>query len=448
MAWLMQVTETLSESLKRGFNVLIEDKELEEKRQNRLSELGKKMDMPGFRPGKIPLSVVKQRYGASVQNEVVNEMVRDSIAQILNERGLRPAIQPHVVLKDESLQEGHNLEFSFEVELVPEFTIPDLSDISLTRLKSTPSEDAIQKALENIASRQRELKDIEEDRPAAKGDILIVDFVGKVDGVEFDGGKGQDVAVELGGSGFIPGFSEQMEGMKRDEKRDITVTFPTDYQATHLAGKEAVFSIHAKALKEGVVPAIDDEMAKKIGLENLDRLKEAVSKQISSEYDQASQMRLKRDLLDVLAGKVDFEVPPGLLKTEFDQIWQHIENERKAGRLDEEDAQKDEETLKSDYHKIAERRVRLGLLLAEIGVKNGISVTQDELLQAMRAEAMRYPGREKEVIEFFRNNPQAVESLRGPLFENKVVNYIIELAKVEDKEVTPEELAEVPPSTI
>lgn len=443
----MQVTETLSESLKRGFTIVIKETQLAEKRDARLAEMGHQMNIPGFRPGKVPLPVVKQRYGETVQNEVLNGAVSDAIKNTLEERGLRAAAQPQITVK-EGYKEGDDLEFSFEVELIPDFEVPDFKGINLTRLKAQPSDEAITKALESIAERQRDFKDIEEKRPAAKGDILVVDFVGKVDGVAFDGGTADDVNVEIGGSGFIPGFAEQIEGMTPGEEKQITVTFPENYQAPNLAGKEATFDIKAKGLKEAVTPEINEEFATKIGLESLDNLKTLISKQIVSEYDQMSHMRLKRDVLDALAGKVTFEIPAGLLNAEFDQIWQRIESDRQADRLDEEDKAKDEETLKADYRKIAERRVRLGLLLVEIGRLNSIAVTDEELTQAMRSEAMRYPGKEKEVIEFFQKNPQAIDSLRGPIYENKVIDYILELANIEDKEVSAEELAEMPPSKV
>lgn len=443
----MQVTETLSESLKRGFTIVIKETQLAEKRDARLAEMGHQMNIPGFRPGKVPLPVVKQRYGETVQNEVLNDAVSDAIKNTLEERGLRAAAQPQITVK-EGYKEGDDLEFSFEVELIPDFEVPDFKGINLTRLKAQPSDEAITKALESIAERQRDFKDIEEKRPAANGDILVVDFVGKVDGVAFDGGTADDVNVEIGGSGFIPGFAEQIEGMTPGEEKQITVTFPENYQAPNLAGKEATFDIKAKGLKEAVTPEINEEFATKIGLESLDNLKTLISKQIVSEYDQMSHMRLKRDVLDALAGKVTFEIPAGLLNAEFDQIWQRIESDRQADRLDEEDKAKDEETLKADYRKIAERRVRLGLLLVEIGRLNSIAVTDEELTQAMRSEAMRYPGKEKEVIEFFQKNPQAIDSLRGPIYENKVIDYILELANIEDKEVSAEELAEMPPSKV
>lgn len=443
----MQVTETLSESLKRGFKIVIEQTQIADKKKHRLIEMGKQMNIPGFRPGKVPLPVVKQRYGKSVHNEIVNDAISQAINSTLDERGLRAASQPNIALS-ENYKEGDDLEFSFEVELIPDFEVPDFKGFTLTRYKAKPIDEAIQKSIETIAERQKEFKDIEEVRPATDGDVLVVDFVGKVDGVAFEDGTAENVNVEIGGAGFIPGFAEQIEGMPPGEKKQITVTFPENYQAPNLAGKQATFDIHAKSLKQAIIPEVNDAFATKLGMESLDKLKQLVEKQINAEYEQLTQMRLKREILDLLSEKVNFELPKGLLENEFAQIWKRIENDRKSNQLDEDDKAKDEETLKAEYRKIAERRVRLGLVLVEIGKQNSISVTEEELSQAMRSEAMRYPGKEKEVIEFFQKNPQAVESLKGPIYENKVISYILELAHINDKEVTFEELSEMPEATL
>jgi len=449
IAWPMQVTETLSEGLKRGFTVTVPASDLETRRTARLKEVGGEMSLPGFRPGKVPLAIVKQRYGAAVQGEILEQTVNDATNSVLTERGLRPATQPKVELVSGVEPEGKaDLEFKIELEVLPEISQPDLSDLALTRLKSTPSAETIDKALTDIAKRQRTFEDIEESRPAVVGDIVTVDFLGKVDGVAFDGGTAEDVNVEIGGEGFIPGFAEQIEGISPGDEKVITVTFPADYQAENLAGKEATFDIKAKGLKRAVDPAVDDDLAKKIGFEGLEQVRELISKQVAEEYEQLSRLRIKRELLDALALKTDFEAPEGMVEAEFAQIWSRVESDRAAGQLDDEDKDKDEDTLRADYRKIAERRVKLGLLLAEIGRANNITVTQDEMMRAVRAEAMRYPGQEQAVFEFFGKNPQAAESLRGPIFENKVVDYVIELAKVEEKEVTPEELAEVPPADL
>lgn len=444
----MQVTETLSEGLKRGFTVTVPAAEIASKRDARLKEVAANLNLPGFRPGKVPVSLAKQRYGESVWAEVLEQTVSDALRNVFDERGIRPAGQPKVDLVSGQTDDGKDLEFTVEAEILPEIAVPDLSDLALTRLKANVSDEAINKVLEDIAKRGRNFEVVEEVRPVAKGDVVAIDFVGKRDGVPFEGGSAEDVNVEIGGEGFIPGFAEQIEGMKPGEEKVITVTFPEDYGATELAGKEATFDIKAKQIKKPVDAPIDDELAKKMGFESLDQLKDLIRKQIEGEYDQLSRLRIKRELLDELAKKTDFTAPEGMVDAEFNQIWARVEEDRKSGQLDDEDKNKDEETLRADYRKIAERRVKLGLLLAEIGRKNNITVTPDELGRAVRAEAMRYPGQEKQVFEFFQKNPQAAESLRGPIFENKVVDYLIELAKVTDKEVTPEELSDIPPANI
>ncbi|NPD67932.1 trigger factor [Lichenicola cladoniae] len=445
----MQVTETLNQGLKRGFTVVVPASELEIKRHAKLTELGRTMKLAGFRPGKVPMAIVKQRYGTAVTGELLEQTVNDATRDLMTERGLRQASQPKVELVSNLEQAGVvDLEFTVELELLPEITQPDLTQLTLTRLKAEPDQATVDKALADIAKRQRSFETIDEVRAAAVGEMLTVDFLGKVDGVAFDGGTAEDVNVEIGGQGFIPGFAEQLDGLVPGESRTIEVTFPEDYQATELAGKAATFDVTAKALKRPIEPALDDDLAKQIGFEGLEQVREALSGQVRQEYEQMSRMRIKRDLLDQLATQTDFEAPEGMVEGEFASIWSRVEQDLKAGRLDDEDKDKDEATLRSDYRKIAERRVKLGLLLAEIGRANGVTVTSDEMVRAMRAEAGRYPGQEAQVIDFFRQNPQAAETLRGPIFENKVVDYVLELAKVEEKIVTPEELAEVPPAEL
>ena len=438
----MQVTETLSDGLKRGYTVVVPQADIEGRRSKRLDELGKTVNLPGFRPGKVPMPVVKQRYGTAVTAEVLEESVNDATQRVLSDRGLRAATQPKVDVV--SLDETKDLEFKVEVELMPEIAMPDFGAIAVTRLKAEPSAEAVDKALGEIATRNRDLVDVEEARPAVKGDVLTVDFVGKVEGVAFEGGTGTDMDVEVAGPGFIPGFTEQLEGATVGESRLINVTFPEEYGAKELAGKAATFDITVKKLKQPVVPAIDDELAKKLGFEAMDRVRDLITQQIQREYDQMARLRLKRELLDALAAVASFPVPQGMLEAEFAQIWQRVEADRKQGQGDEEDKGKDDETLKAEYRGIAERRVRLGLLLAEIGRVNGITVAAEEMTRAMRAEAARYPGQEAQVMEFFRKNPQAAENLRGPIFEEKVIDFVLELAKVSDKSVTPEELTAEP----
>jgi trigger factor len=444
----MQVTETLSDGLKRAYTVVVPAADIEGKRTARLSELGRTLRLPGFRPGKVPLGLVRQRYGTAVMAEVLEESVSQATQQVLSDRGLRPAMQPKVdvVSLGRDPAEGKDLEFKVELELLPEIPTPDLAALELTRLKAQPDPEAIDRALSEIANRQRELLPVEEDRGAEKGETLTVDFTGRIDGVAFTGGSGADVNVEVAGPGFIPGFTEQLEGMKPGEAREIQVTFPEEYQVKELAGKPASFEIVAKQLRRSQPAAIDQALAEKIGFENLDEVREALSAQMQREYDQLSRLRIKRQLLDALADRATFPAPEGMVEAEFAQIWQRIEADRKDGKTDDDDAGKDDETLKTEYRGIAERRVKLGLLLSEIGRANGITVGADEMTRAMRTEASRYAGQEAAVMEFFRKNPQAAESLRGPLFEDKVVDFILELAKVEERPVSVAELVSEPPA--
>ncbi len=439
----MQVTETLSDGLKRGFTVVVPAADIESRRAKRLAELGKTVRLAGFRPGHVPAAVVRQRYGGAVTAEVLEESVNQATQQVLEDRGLRSALQPKVEVV--SMEEAKGLEFKVELELLPEIALPDFGSIALTRLKAEPPAEVIDRALNEIAARQRKMEDIEETRPAVTGEFLMVDFVGSIDGTPFPGGAATDLDIEVGGSGFIPGFTEQMEGMAPGDVRTISVTFPESYGVPDLAGKAASFEITAKKLKRAVLPPIDETLAEGLGFDGgMDELRKAIAAQAQREYDSMSRMRIKRELLDALSERASFPVPPTMVEGEFSQIWQRLEADRKEGKLDEDDKGKDEATLQAEYRAIAERRVRLGLLLSEIGRSNGITVTPDELTRAMRAEAGRYPGQEQKVLEFFRKNPQAADSLRGPIFEEKVVDYVLELAQITDSMVTPEELARDP----
>ncbi len=447
----MQVTETLSDGLKRAFSVVVPAADIDGKVKAKLAEVGKTIRLPGFRPGKVPVNLVRQRHGAAITAEIMQEAINTAADLVIEERGLRPAGQPTISLSsqpDVNAVAAADLTFNVEMELLPEITPPDLASLSLTRLKSEVAPEVIEKTLQRLASQQREMTVVEEDRGAEQGEILTVDFVGTVDGVAFEGGAGTDTKVEIGGEGFIPGFSEGMLGMKAGEERDIDVTFPADYTTAALAGKAAVFKITAKSLAKPSEVAIDDALATKLGFESLDKLREMVTGQMQRELDQMSRLRIKRELLDVLSDKADFPAPQNLVDAEFGAIWQRVEQDLAGGQIDDEDRGKDTDTLRAEYRAIADRRVRLGLLLSEIGSKAGIQVSQAELTQALRQEASRYPGQEMQVIEFFRKTPQAIEQLRGPLFEDKVVDYILEMAKVEDRIVSPEELAMPPASEV
>jgi len=445
----MQVTEVATEGLKRSFDVVVQAAEVDAARNKRLAAVARDLRLPGFRPGKVPMSVVKNRYGTAINGEVLEEAVQTATRDLLSERGLKPAQQPKVELKSEDVGEGKDVAFHIEIEVLPEIPMPEFASIEVERLKAEPSEEEVTKALDGLAARAATLEDVTEDRPAEAGDTVIVDFVGRArpkdnpegELEEFQGGSGSDMPVELGGEGFIPGFADGLVGIKVGETRHVDVTFPEEYHAPDLAGRPAVFEMTAKALKKAVKPALDDEFAKKVGVPGgIEDLRNQMKEIIQSQYDQASRLKVKRQLLDALAERADFPVPQGLVDAEFEGIWQRVEADLKAGRLDEEDKGKDEETLRAEYRKIAERRIRLGLLVSEIGRTNGVQVGQEEILRAMRAEAGRYPGQEKQVMEYFQRTPQALDSIRAPLFEEKVVDFMLELAKVNERSVTPEEL--------
>ena len=438
----MQVTETLSDGLKRGFTVVVPEPELAAKREQRLAELSKTIQMPGFRPGKVPMNIVRKRYGEAVAAEIVEGAVNQAHSQLLSERNLRPAMQPKLEIVKPGTES--ELEFTVEMEILPEVAVPDLSDVTLSKPVAAVSDDKVEESLKNIAEQRKSFTKVEETRPAVAGEQLTVDFIGRIDGVAFEGGTAQDVALIVEGPGFIPGFTEQVVGMQVGETKTITVTFPEEYGAKDLAGKTAEFEITAKQLAVAEVPVLDDELAKTMGLEGLEQLKERVKEQIGREYEGLTRAKLKRALLDVLAEKAQFQAPVSLVDAEFDAIWAQVEAEKEAGEQDPEDAGKDEETLKAEYRAIADRRVRLGLLVAEIGRANEVQVTDQELQRAMFNEAMRYGPQAMQVVEFFRKNPQQMERFRGPIFEDKVIDFLLGSVKQDEVSVSAEELAKDP----
>jgi trigger factor len=447
----MQVTETLSDGLKRGYTVILPVADLESRRTERLTSLGKTLRLPGFRPGKVPMPIVKQRYGTAVSAEVLEDSVNQATQKVLSERGLRPVQQPKIDLVTENpTAMAADLEFKLEMELLPDITMPDFGSIELTRVKAEVQPDAVDKALEQIARFNRTLEPIPAEilesrgHGAAVGEVVTIDYAGSIDGVRFEGGTANDTPVEIGGDGFIPGFAEQLEGARPGQTLTLHVTFPETYGKAELAGKPATFEVTVKQVSTQILPAIDDELAKKVGAESLASVKEIIVSRQQQEYDSVSRMRLKKDLLDALSGLASFPVPTTIVSQEFDQIWQQLEQARKAGTVDEDDKGKDDETLRVEYQAIAERRVRLGLLLAEIGRINNISVSEQELDRALYQRALQYQGQEQQMFEFFRKYPQITNSVRGPLLEDKVVDFVLELAKVSDTIITPEELLKEP----
>ncbi|MGQ9367677.1 trigger factor [Azospirillum sp. A39] len=437
----MQITETSTDGLKRAFKVVVSAKDIDEKVNRRLEEVRQQVQLPGFRPGKVPVSVVKQRYGGSVLREVLEDAVGDSSRQALDERGLRVAMQPKIEL--EKYEEGGDLAYTMDVELLPDIEPGDMSTLELERPVAEVDEVQVEETLQRIASARSTSAPVSEDRPAANGDVVVIDFAGTVDGEARPGMDAKDFELELGSNQFIPGYEEQLVGAKAGEHRTVTVTFPADYGAAELAGKEAVFEVDVKELRQKVPAELSDELAKEFGVESLDKLKDSVRDKLKGDYAQVSRQRVKRQLLDKLAERHSFAVPQGMVDIEFDAIWQRLQQEIKNGTAGE-DQDKPEEELKTEYRAIAERRVRLGLLLSEVGRRNNVQVSQDELNRALIAEARRWPGQERQVFEFFQKNPQAVENLRAPLFEDKVVDFILELATVNERTVSVEELLRDP----
>ena len=430
----MEITELSAEGLKRQFKIVVPAGDLSAKVDERLAELSQTASMPGFRPGKVPVSLLKKQYGQALYGEALEAAVNASTAKAIEDRGLKPALQPRVDLKE--LGEGKDVEFEVAIEVLPEIGKLDFSGVELERLKATVPDKDVDEALDRIAKANREQKPVDPPRPAKKGDAVKLDFVGSVDGVEFPGGTATDYTVELGSNSFIPGFEDQLVGAEVGKPIEVKVTFPAEYGAADLAGKDADFKCTIKEVLEFVDKPADDELAKKNNFENLDTMRKAVSDRIGQDYSQISRSLIKRQLLDKLADTHKFEVPEGLVENEFQAIWQRVEEAKKAGQKLEDD----EEKLRKDYRGIAERRVRLGLLLADVGRSNSIEITPEELNQAVMREAMRYPGQERQVLEFYGKNAELKERLRAPIFEEKTVDFILELAKVTEKSVAPDEL--------
>ena len=438
----MQVTETTTEGLRREFTIVVPAADIEKSVDTRLEEVRRDLRLPGFRPGKVPMPLVKQRYGNSVIGEVLEGEVNRTSQETITARGLKPALQPKIEIT--SYKPGTPLEYKMALELLPEFEPADFSKIKLTRQVAEVTEAALQEALDKLAKSRRKTQAVTAKRAAKLGDTLVIDFDGSVDGVRMPGMKAEGTALELGSNSFVDSFEEQLVGVKPNDHRQVTVTFPKNYASPDVAGKTAVFEVDVKELREPAETAMDDEFAKEFGFADFAELQTKVRERMAAEYGQLSRQRAKRVLLDKLAETHDFPVPSGMVEMEFNSIWQRLQEELKAGEQDHEDAGKSEDALKAEYHAIAERRVRLGLLLAEVGRRNKIQVQGEELNRAMYDEARRYPGQEMQVIEYFRKNPQAMESLKAPLYEDKVIDFILELAKVTDETVSLEELQRDP----
>jgi len=522
----MQITETNAEGLKREFKITVPAGDIDAQISRRLGEIGRTIRLPGFRPGKVPMQLLQRRFGPAVRGEVLETAVQSSSAEAMQEHKIRPALPPKVEIV--SAAEGADLEYTMSVETLPDLPEPDFSGLGLERLVVEVPDEEIDKAVERMAEQQRKTEIV--DRPAETGDIIIADTIGRIGGEEIPGSRGDGREIELGAEGLLPGFTDELLGANAGETRNVTVTFPADSGNPDLAGKEAVFEVTVKEVRQRLPAAIDDSLAEAVGFENLAELRQEIRQRMQREYDGLSRQRLKRVLLDKLAERYQFPVPPGMLDIEFDSIWGQYQAERQMqtqaaeaaageaakagegpidaaamiapeetalegaadrapataeavrphgeerepaahharphpgaaeepldaaaviapeetaleGASDTEPAapaeSEGEQKAREEYRRLADRRVRLGLLLAEVGRNNNITVTQDELNQALAREARRHPGYERQVIDYYRKNPDAVNNLRAPIFEEKVVDFIVEMAKAEERKVTSQEL--------
>ena len=434
----MKVTETKSKGLNKEYKAVIPAADFEKEVDAKIERIAKTTKIPGFRPGKAPKAMLKQKYRASVLGEVLDEMLKNSADEIIKENKLRPAVMPEINLT--VFGDGKDVEFDVMVEVLPEIQLGDFSKITLEKLTAEIPAEEVEKAIRYVAESRKETVKVEEDRPTKKGDVAVIDFVGSVNGEEFKGGKGSNYPLELGSGAFIPGFEDQLIGKKAGDKVDVKVTFPENYHAKDLAGKEAVFAVEIKEIREPKEVVIDDEFAKSLGEKDLDSLRVKVVERIKADYEVASKMKLKRALLDVLDKEYNFEVPGKLIDAEYDGIVKQYEQAKKYNQLDEYEKSKDEKDLLAEYKEIALRRVKLGLLLSEIGMDAKLTILPEDINKAIAAEAQKYPGQEKAVFDYYLKNKNAVEALKAPVFEEKIVEHVLSKVKLQEKTVTAEEL--------
>ena len=439
----MQVTEVSAQGLKREYRIVVPAGEIDTRVRTRLERLQRTMRMPGFRPGKAPLPLLRKQYGRSVLSEVLQEAVDEGTKRTVDENQLRPAMRPEIVGVGE-FDEGKDLEFQVNLEVLPEVPEVDVEALELTRLVAEVDDARVEETVERLAKARQQFAPPAEPRPAEEGDQLLIDFDGSIDGKPFAGGSGKEFALVLGGRGMIPGFEEGLAGASAGERRQVAVTFPADYGAPEVAGKEAVFDVLVREVREARPVGLDDEFAKGMGAEGLDDLKRQVRERFAEQYRDAARTRMKRALLDSLAERYRFEVPQNMVEAEFGSIWKQLKDEMERTGAAAEEAGKPEAELEAEYRAIAERRVRLGLILSDLGTRNGVRVEGEELQRAVVREAQRFPGQERQVFDFFRNNAGALEQLRAPIYEEKVCDLIFSRAKVAERPVSAEELLRDP----
>ena len=437
----MQLTERRSEGLLRVYDVVAPAAELEQKLVAKIEEVRPRMRINGFRPGKVPASHIRKIYGPSMMQDIINETVQSSTKEALDKAKIRPASEPTLELKSDLAQvtEGKaDLAFELSLEVMPDFEPADLASISIKRPVAAVSDAQVQEAIEELAKNHTTYED--KSGAAADGDSLTIDFSGSIDGVKFEGGTAEDAQVVIGAKRFIPGFEEQLIGAKAGDERTLNVTFPEDYAVDTLKGKAAAFETKIKAVRAPRSGAPDDKWAAELGFDSLASLKEALRARIEADHGAQSRAKAKRALFDVLDERHSFDLPPRMVQAEFDSIWRQIEADKAADQLDPADAAKSDEELRTEYRRIAERRVRLGLLLAEIGRRNKVEVAEDDLRKELAKLAGAYPGQERAIIEAYQRNPRMMDQLRAQAYEEKVVSYVLELVKVTNEDVSRDEL--------
>lgn len=443
----MEITETVNEQLRREFRITVGKGDLDAKLASRLDGMQGQMNLKGFRPGKVPVAHLRKTFGKSVMGEIVQEAVAEFSQKAVEERSLRPAMTPRIELVtavEKVIDGAEDLVFTMGIDLMPDFVLADMGQISLARPTAEVGDEQVMESLKRLAAQQRTFEPKGDDAVAQDGDQCVIDFSGRIDGVPFEGGTAENAELVIGSGSFIPGFEEQLKGLKAGDAKVISVSFPIDYPAAHLAGKFAEFDVSVKAIRRGIDAEVDESLATKLGLDSLDKLKDAARQQLSGEFGRATRAHLKRALLDALDVSHSFDLPSGMVEAEFKQIWTQVEQDLKSGNLAEEDKEKSEDELKAEFRRIAERRVRLGLVLSEFGRVNNVQVTQEELNRAVVAQARQYPGQEKRIFEIYRNNPDAVAQLRAPIFEDKVVDFLCGQVKITDQSVSREDLFKDP----
>ncbi|MCW5723772.1 MAG: trigger factor [Maricaulaceae bacterium] len=436
----MQVVEKAAEGLSRTFEIKVPAKDLQNRLDAKIEEIRPQVRLKGFRPGKVPASHIKKVFGESILGDVLEELLPQATQSTLSERGIEPASQPQLEVKSdihEVVKAGKDFAFEIRLEIMPDFKAADPAKVKLTRPVAEVPESEVEKALERLAADSRSFKaKTGKAAKAEQGDAVVIDFTGRIGGEAFEGGSAEDARVVIGDGAFIPGFEEQLLGAKAGEQRELKVAFPADYGVDRLAGQDAVFDVTVKAVEAPEAAQVDDELAKRLGLSSLDELKKVMKQRFEREFADQSRMKVKRALLDQLDAEHAFDLPQGMVDAEFEGIWREVSHAMEHGHLEPEDQGKPEDVLKAEYRGIAERRVRLGLVLAKIGREGKVEVTQEEIARAVNQEAARYPGQERQVVEFYQKNPNALASLRAPIYEEKVVDYILELAEVSEKKVS------------